>query len=236
MTFSATIDPVPSSAHRASPDAVVRVDLLFHSDLRRVGGQSVLGAAADGRAHGIGRDAPLFTTPAGGEPLPLLDPCISRHQLSVTYDAGRGVFEVSQGSGARRPLGFFDPQGAEVRPTELRPGALVAVGDRALLRLSVGAIPEPPPGPELTGLGEQADSLRARVRALAACDDTVLISGPTGAGKEQAALALHRWGARASGPFVAVNCAAIPEQLIESELFGHVKGAFSGAIVARRGG
>ena len=64
---------------------------------------------------------------------------------------------------------------------------------------------------------------------------TVLITGETGAGKEMAARALHMAGPRGRGPFVGVNCSAIPENLLEDELFGHVRGAFTGAIQSRSG-
>ena len=74
-----------------------------------------------------------------------------------------------------------------------------------------------------------------RVKLYAPADYTVLLRGETGSGKEVIARALHELSRRSKGPFVPVNCAAIPEQLMESVLFGHEKGAFTGAMQARRG-
>ena len=78
-------------------------------------------------------------------------------------------------------------------------------------------------------------SLLVRLRKVARTDATVLLQGESGSGKSEVAGLLHTLGPRAKGPFVRVNCAAIPDNLIESELFGHAKGAFTGADRAREG-
>jgi DNA-binding NtrC family response regulator len=74
-----------------------------------------------------------------------------------------------------------------------------------------------------------------RVRLVAPRSTPVLIEGPTGSGKELVAEALHRLSPRCRKPFVAINCAAIPEALLEAELFGHTRGAFTGAVQGRMG-
>ena len=78
-------------------------------------------------------------------------------------------------------------------------------------------------------------ALRKQIAVVAPTDGRVLISGESGAGKELVARAIHAQSRRAGAPFIEVNSAAIPEELIESELFGHVKGAFTGAISAKKG-
>lgn len=87
----------------------------------------------------------------------------------------------------------------------------------------------------LTGLSPAFQRLTDDIATVAHSDLTVLIRGETGTGKELVAQAIHAASARADRPLIAVNCAALPEQLLESELFGHVRGAFSGATADRRG-
>lgn len=88
---------------------------------------------------------------------------------------------------------------------------------------------------QLVGDSAPMRALRDLIARVAPSIATVLVSGETGTGKELVARAVHALSARSKGPFVAINCGAIPESLIESELFGHEKGAFTGAMASRGG-
>jgi two-component system nitrogen regulation response regulator NtrX len=88
---------------------------------------------------------------------------------------------------------------------------------------------------ELIGTNAAINGIRTLIKQAAASDARILITGENGTGKEVVAQAVHLRSSRADGPFVEVNCAAIPETLIESELFGHEKGAFTDAVSSRKG-
>ena len=87
----------------------------------------------------------------------------------------------------------------------------------------------------MIGSSQALDRIRSMIEKVAPTDARVLITGPNGSGKELVAHALHAQSARAKGPMIEVNCAAIPSELIESELFGHVKGAFTSAVKDKAG-
>ncbi len=87
----------------------------------------------------------------------------------------------------------------------------------------------------LVGDSEPIRKLRDQIRAIASSQGTILVTGPSGSGKEVVARAIHEMSTRKNGPFLAVNCAALSESLLESELFGHERGAFTGAEKLRKG-
>src|SRR5262249_44445357 len=89
--------------------------------------------------------------------------------------------------------------------------------------------------PGMIGTSRSIHQVYRLVRMVSKRDTTVLITGETGTGKELVAHAIHKLSSRANQPFVAVNCAAIPEALLEAELFGHARGAFTGAVQSRLG-
>lgn len=100
--------------------------------------------------------------------------------------------------------------------------------------LSIDA-PQPRIGPSITGQSERVVELRGQIAKLARSQAPVYISGESGSGKELAARAIHQNSSRADEAFIAVNCGAIPRELVESELFGHVKGSFTGADTDKQG-
>jgi DNA-binding NtrC family response regulator len=186
-----------------------------------------------GRAVRLGARAIVVGTAAGCE-LVLTDDRVSARHLEVREDGGR--FAV-------RDLGSTNGtlyEGSAIGEAVLPAGAGVKIG-RSFLRL----VPTPrpldlPPSQarrfgDLVGESLAMRELFAVLEAASASDVTVLLEGETGTGKELAARALHERGARRRGPFVAVDCGALPEGLLDSELFGHVRGAFTGAAGPRAG-
>jgi two-component system response regulator PilR (NtrC family) len=175
---------------------------------------------------------PSLADPARG--VPLVHAIRERHPT-------RSVVIVTEAGDPAAAVAFMKAGATDyVSPTAL--GATLADLTRD------GAAPQPrsettrrPPrpaggeAPELVGTSRALDEVRRLAAVAAGSDAPVLIEGETGTGKEVVARAVHRLGARAAKAFVPLNCAAIPESLAESELFGHTRGAFTGALHERPG-
>jgi transcriptional regulator with PAS, ATPase and Fis domain len=171
---------------------------------------------------------------ASGSQLRLTDPTVSRLHCELRV-GGAGVRVVDSGS----TNGTF-VDGVRIFSAEVRSGSRVRVGETVLSvttgqeRYTVDLSPRHRFG-DVVGASAEMRRLYGVLEKVAPTDASVLIQGETGTGKELIARAIHDASARAKFPFVVVDCGAIAENLIESELFGHVRGAFSGALNDRRG-
>jgi len=152
------------------------------------------------------------------------------HQLPVVLISGHATAEMAVRALREGALDFLEKPLALERVLVTVRNAL----EHARLERQLRAEREDE-APVLTGVSPAVVELRRQIRLAAPTDSRVLISGPNGSGKEVVARLLHLHSRRAHAPFVAVNCAAIPAELIESELFGHLKGAFTGAVENKRG-
>jgi transcriptional regulator with AAA-type ATPase domain len=128
--------------------------------------------------------------------------------------------------------------GARVQDAWGAEGMTIVIGQTSMVCVASQEEVDPPAGAPLPGIAGGSTSMRrvaTQVRRLARLRAPVLIAGETGVGKELVARALHVEGYRHGGPFVAINVAALPRELVESELFGHERGAFTGAVAKRAG-
>jgi transcriptional regulator with GAF, ATPase, and Fis domain len=172
------------------------------------------------------------SAPSAG--LCIADPLVSRlHAAFDLRDDGVWVRDLGSRNGTYL-------NGIRVGMARLPDDADVTVGNTTIVFRVAGAPvtvdlwPVSQFGP-LLGRSQIMRELFTRLARYAASDSPVLVQGETGTGKELVAYALHQASSRAARPFVIVDCAGLPETLLESELFGHVRGAFTGAITSRRG-
>ena len=200
-----------------------------------------------------GLGAPSVAAYRRGRPAVLLaaagdaDPCLP-DAVQVAVDAGRIEPLAAGRRGFHTAVPIVQDAAAAgalvVRWTRAplrveRPVAIARVAAALLepdFRLLAAGVPDDAgPGPRLLGRSPEMANLRASIERAAGAPYPVLIEGETGTGKELVARALHRRGPRGKQPFCAVNCAALTDELFEAELFGHSRGAFTGAVAERTG-
>ena len=219
-------------------DDVAPLAEQYAYDLTRMGGYEVL-TAPDGRRAlellaGGGVDCVVLDLEMPGmdgfEVLRALEKKGST--VPVIVYTGTGSFDRCIEAVRLGAYGFIDK--AEPMPRVVH--EIETALERRRLRGEVSALRRQL-GRETSLVGSSAvmTELRERIARVAPVPSAVLILGESGTGKELVARDLHRFGSHPSGPFVAVNCAALPESLVESELFGHEKGAFTGAVATRKG-
>jgi DNA-binding NtrC family response regulator len=171
---------------------------------------------------------------ADGNTLVLADPTVSRHHFAIS-PSPRGHLVRDLGSTNGTTI-----NGVMIERAYLAQNAVIGIGD-SRLRFEVGggddaaALSAEHKWGRALGASPAMRRLFAILPKIAESDASILLEGETGTGKSLIASALHEHSARAAGPFIVVDCGAIPPNLIESELFGHDKGAFTGATTARIG-
>jgi two-component system nitrogen regulation response regulator GlnG len=235
------VETRPERAFGGSPAAalVPGLAVLFHPDLERIGERATLPGLASGREEALSRKEPAFGPAGATEPRPLADPYLSRMPVRLVA-AADGALRVACDQ-TRTPVAIdgVPVQGeALVSAASLERGVVLLLANRIVLLLQLLDPAPPPCGLPTFGLiggSAQLIELRREVQRLAPLEVPVLLSGETGTGKELVARALHDSGPRASGPYLAVNLAAVPAALAAAELFGAMRGAFTGAEKARPG-
>jgi DNA-binding NtrC family response regulator len=228
VTARATILMVNAEAATRDP----MLDLLGGAGLRVV--ETATASEALERS-GDGIDVVVVDSrPGGSDGLELLERLRSA-------DADLPVIVVENGNDVPRAVRAMRLGADDYVPKPLEPARLVAAVERALERASRRRRPEPAAGESgpfarILGVSDSVRALRELLEKFAVSPaSTVLLTGESGTGKDLAAHCIHVASARADGPFMHITCSAMPENLLESELFGHERGAFTGASQLKRG-
>ncbi len=203
-----------------------------HALVREIRLEVTEGADAGARFRSSRERAVIGTHPSTD--FVLRDPAVSRFHVELELLGGRvRVRDLDSKNGTT-------VDGVTVQAAYLQGPARIAIG-KTVLQFSLGEpnvrlpLSRRERFGDLCGRSQAMRACFALLESAAASDATVLLSGETGAGKDVAAEAIHRESARAGGPFAVVDCGAVPAHLLEDELFGHERGAFTGATAARAG-
>jgi two-component system nitrogen regulation response regulator GlnG len=214
----------------AVEEQLLALTVLLHPDGARIGDVALL----EPRAR-LSRLEPELGPPGASERRPLGDRHVSRRPILIHSEAG-GVTLVPAAEGDAVVVDGAPLDGARrLAADEIERGCVIELGERVALLLHRRRRPDPRPGHGLVGGSDAIDRLRDEIGRVADLDAPVLLGGETGTGKELVARAIHDASPRARGPFIAVNLAAIPPAMAASQLFGHARGAFTGASAEHDG-
>lgn len=212
------------------------VPLRIHEELLSAGEAMTVAQArlvvvdGEGRGERFYLTRPRMSIGGPGSTIVLPEPSLQRDHCRLRISRGRVMLEPGEGQTwlDGRPIRDITP----VLPDEeFRIGACVLRVDTEPLVIT----PEADRFGEMIGVSREMKKVFGLLKRMAGHDDPILIIGDSGTGKELAAHGVHRHSPRADGPFVPINCGAIASDLFESELFGHVKGAFTGATTDKAG-
>ena len=218
-------------------DDVAALAEQYAYDLRRVGGYETVVAGGGAEAlELLAREAidcmVLDLEMPGVDGFEVLRTLAKRGiETPVIVYTGTGNFDRCIQAVRLGAAGFVD----KAEPIERIVQEIASAVERQRLRLEVSTLQRRLGETSIVGTSPAVVKLRELVARLAPVPSPVLVLGESGSGKELVARDLHRLGAAPAGPFIAINCAALPEHLVESELFGHERGAFTGAVAARQG-